>query len=903
MHRERLLAGKYRVLGRLVGGQRRALWLAEAVSLNRSVVISEVSKSKARWLEPAVGVEHGHLAQILDVFTLFERSELDLKQDDPLPEALAVVERVEGRSLAQTMLEGAIPFRSAIQCVAHIAGAVDAMHRKKAIHGAISDKSVVHERADNREGPLLTQLIESPRAVYASPERLLGAGPGRLDDVWALHVLLYATLTGRCPFHGKDARAVLQAVYNGLPALLRTKGIQDDGLQDILDTGLVASPEKRTDSAARLEESLFNWLERDTSCEEHSDITCPERTIECTWNDPATAATASDKTPAVPLGNPLVSDREAREGEQSPSEATIPFELSPRPPAVDAFSDTALNIAYVVAKNASANSAAIAAPVAASSAAIEAMSGAIPVELSKAQPPTELADTSSSGALSSAAPSCPSTNPSITPSTAFPTSPPKTPTITPSKIASSDRPGIRSEVLSKTPRRTSSATPPSLPTTIGGGANGDGVEALTTAPRTAARVTSRLVSKRAVSKASASSAPPSKSPRLSRDQRTGISSAPSQIDSMVRDLSDLMPSAIVVPTELMVNRAAATPAAVTDDSAMTTLVSHLSANSADGRKRGDDTDAASADRPQAFRSPVERETSAGSWASSSLPVLPRLPSIDPEPKRKSRVAFYIGVVGGAVVVGGVIAIVAAMQERAGNGSASSDGSDDWPGRDVVASAAQPTVKLPFPASSKPARPGASIDDSDPRLSRSSQESADAADDASAPTVSDAPQSRESMSQCVSSMFPSDTFNEAQDMAFVCDQPDARSGASLVRQRLVVGSRGSVTAGMKEWTRLAWHQIPVWSIFRNVCCPNPKPIELPPPSRGCESIAKASDAVGIAFVENKPIDDALSAFQQAADCAFYGRDPNYAYAVAPITGGQAAFALFLERNTKNRRGLY
>ena len=67
MRQVRLLAGRYRVLGRLSAGPKGALWLAEEASSSRPVVIAQVSEAKAQWLKPGVGVSHAHLAQLIRV--------------------------------------------------------------------------------------------------------------------------------------------------------------------------------------------------------------------------------------------------------------------------------------------------------------------------------------------------------------------------------------------------------------------------------------------------------------------------------------------------------------------------------------------------------------------------------------------------------------------------------------------------------------------------------------------------------------------------------------------------------------------------------------------------------------------------------------------------------------------
>ncbi|MCL2822928.1 MAG: hypothetical protein FWD57_02960 [Polyangiaceae bacterium] len=248
------------MLGRLEGRGPQGLWLAEEPATRRSVIAAEVSKSRARRLIPAAGVTHEHLAEIIEIVSTEEGQGLPFSDNQPPPEALAIVERVPGRSLFRALQDGHMSMRFAVHCAANTVSAIAELHRNRAPHGAISDKSVIVETTNGRTNPVLTQLIEAPRAVFASPERLHGAGPSRFDDVWAAHALLYTVLTGHLPFQGNDAKSILLAIRDGTPAPLESVGIEDEKLQELVDRGLRSAPDERTDSIYELEETLHDWL-------------------------------------------------------------------------------------------------------------------------------------------------------------------------------------------------------------------------------------------------------------------------------------------------------------------------------------------------------------------------------------------------------------------------------------------------------------------------------------------------------------------------------------------------------------------------------------------------------------------------------------------------------------------
>ena len=667
MHHERLLAGKYRVIGRYSADSRRSLWRAETMGSNRSVIVCPVSKAKARWYEPSVGVTQKHLSGIVEVIQSVGRDQLQLAKNEPVPDALAIAELANGQTLSQTMSAGPLPLHQAVQYAAKAAAALGALHQHRATHGAISDRCLVTDRDDGGAVPVLTQLIEPPRAVFASPERLKGAGTSRFDDVWALHVLFYALLTGRLPYRGSDAKAVLEAIRVNLPDKLATEGIKDKRLQRILDRGLRYAPEERTDSVFDLEQALLEWL----AVHDREELTTPP--------------------PSEPPGAPM------------PATVPVPH---------------------------------------------------YPMEYAQHGPDSA---------------------------------------------------------------------------------------------------------------------------------NTTTDFAPPIIGAAILDVADVIPSETTQRLRVAGNDPVAFPPV-----AMPALVDELDCDPSDGPDeatiRMDAPSQRGAPIVEQLRAlvPSERPPADECAAPAALPVLPPLPPPAPPPKRrkKKRLAFFLaGILGGAIAVGGAMAIGTFAYVGTGKGPGAPTGSVPRGSAAASDSTTRAVVKAMFPPPIS-ARPALSVPPG-----------------VAAPTASDANTSPGSITQCIAGMFPAGTFDASQDLAFVCQQPDPRRGATTMRARVVSGSRGKPTPGAQEWSRLEWHQIPVWSVLRQACCPSPVPLSLPEPLRDCGSVGKTADEVGKAFVAKRPIEGPLTAFQKAADCAYKVRDPAFAFPVGAISGGQVAFAQFVERNTK------
>jgi len=748
MRQVRLLAGRYRVLGRLTAGPQRAVWLAEEAASSRPVIVAQMTQTKAQWLGPTVGVTHAHLAQVVRVVSPVVKAELPLAEADAVPEAVAIAELVAGRTLAQGVLNGPLPVFQGVRCTAYVASAVDALHRRGGTHGAISDRSIVIERADEGRSPVLTQLSEPPHAMFASPERLHGGGPSQQDDVWALHALLYMVLVGRPPYRGKDAKSVLQAMSEA-PASLATLGIQDERLQGMLDRGLHGSPDERVRSVFDLEAELFDWLGANAP----KDAPGQARPAVGLVPGPAGPPLTKASDPSAPrLRSPL-----------QPRTATLLYGAEPQEPP--------------------------AAPVAASApSAIPDLEPPSPPRV----PPAHELDLTPEPELTPEPGSIPAPKPLAPPN---PDKAPAKPAPHPRDSSPSTIPELEAAVVRPSRPRAPKPTEPKTPE-------------------------------------------PAPKPVETRTRKPEVTPQPTEVATPSDAAAPSAPHKPVLPK----------PSAVVGSEPRAEVLPTSSGS-------------------------LPPPSSEQPWAPFAYEPGPeaKLPAATPVPapkKRTGKIAMLVAVAAGAVAIG------AALFFRSGDASvpaATSASTLAETAPKLVASVVEPapsdSVAVDAPAGPTPRRPSTPGE----------------------------------ITRCISDFFPEGTFDGLQDLAFVCEQPDARKGASTMRSRVVIGARGNVTKGMHEWSRLEWHEIAVWAIFRHACCAEPAPLELPPPVRSCGSVGEAADALGRAFVTGEGLDDRILQFHRAADCAHYGKAPGYHYPAGPISGGQVTFAGFLERNQKRRAG--
>ncbi len=252
------LAGRYRFTGAHSLKGSTPTWLALDEKSGDRVIASALPIARVAALEGVVGLKHDRLAAIIELIHEPKSEQLPKEARTKKYGAVAVAEFVKGKSLAETLKGGALDPRQAVECAGAMAAAISTLQGVGGVHGAISPRNVVFKAVD-RKGSVLVQLVSPASAAYCSPERIKGGGPSGEDDVWALHATLYAAVTGRGPFEGKNRDELLERMKEP-PKRLSEYFLDDDELQGILDRGLDMDPEKRCTEVGELERAVSEWL-------------------------------------------------------------------------------------------------------------------------------------------------------------------------------------------------------------------------------------------------------------------------------------------------------------------------------------------------------------------------------------------------------------------------------------------------------------------------------------------------------------------------------------------------------------------------------------------------------------------------------------------------------------------
>jgi serine/threonine-protein kinase len=262
------LGNRYRV-ERVIGtGGMASVFLAEDLKHRRRVAIKVLRPELAaalgadRFLQEiqlTANLQHPH---ILPLFDSGESEGL----------LFYVMPYVEGETLRGRLdREQRLPVGDAVRLAGEIAAALDYAHRQGVVHRDIKPENILlHDgaalvadfgialAADSAEDRLTATGISLGTPWYMSPEQALGQSDVDLRcDIYALGATLYEMLTGRPPFTGPNAQAIVAQVITETP--LPPDRIRPEVPASVSDAVLVAlrkDPAARFPSAAAFQSAL-----------------------------------------------------------------------------------------------------------------------------------------------------------------------------------------------------------------------------------------------------------------------------------------------------------------------------------------------------------------------------------------------------------------------------------------------------------------------------------------------------------------------------------------------------------------------------------------------------------------------------------------------------------------------
>src|SRR3954471_10259678 len=216
----RLLAGRYRVLGRLGAGGMAVVVLAEDERLGRKVAVkrlhAESPEDSARRFEReaklGASLNHPNIVAVYDIVADEEG-------------VLIVMEYVDGGTLRLEMDSGPMPPARAIEVLCGVAAALDHAHEHGVVHRDVKPANVMIARRDGtvkltdfgiataaEQSHITRSGVVLGTAAYLAPERLDGAAGEPASDVYAVAAVAFEMLSGRKAVTGKTAMEVARRV-------------------------------------------------------------------------------------------------------------------------------------------------------------------------------------------------------------------------------------------------------------------------------------------------------------------------------------------------------------------------------------------------------------------------------------------------------------------------------------------------------------------------------------------------------------------------------------------------------------------------------------------------------------------------------------------------------------------
>ena len=304
--------GPYEITGPLGAGGMGEVWRARDTRLDRSVAIKVLPAELANNAQLRLRLEreaksisqlnHPHICTLYDIGS---ENGLDF----------LVMEMLEGQSLADRLLQGAMPPDQVIRYGIEIAQALDRAHKAGIVHRDLKPGNVMLTKSGAKlldfglAKPAFRSVVSHSNVTpddataaaiagrplteegtivgtfqYMAPEQIEGHEADARTDIFALGSVLYEMATGRRAFSGKSkASLIANILATEPPPLFTTQPALPPGLDRIIRLCLAKDPDERWQSAHDVAIELRDVRDVHLTAQGATTATMPRRRERIAW--------------------------------------------------------------------------------------------------------------------------------------------------------------------------------------------------------------------------------------------------------------------------------------------------------------------------------------------------------------------------------------------------------------------------------------------------------------------------------------------------------------------------------------------------------------------------------------------------------------------------------------------
>src|ERR1700682_2501432 len=274
--------GPYEILSAIGAGGMGEVYKARDTRLDRVVAITvlpthladraELRERFEREAKTIASLNHPHIC------TLFDTGH----QDDI---DFLVMEYIEGETLAQRLVKGALPVQQVLQFAIEIADALDKAHRKGITHRDLKPGNIMLTKSGTKlldfglaklkqeaappipdsQLPTVNSAITGEGTIlgtlqYMAPEQVEAKEVDARTDIFAFGAVVYEMATGKKAFEGKTSASVMAKIMEAEPpSMASLTPMTPPALDHVVKRCMAKDPDERWQSAKDICEQL-RWI-------------------------------------------------------------------------------------------------------------------------------------------------------------------------------------------------------------------------------------------------------------------------------------------------------------------------------------------------------------------------------------------------------------------------------------------------------------------------------------------------------------------------------------------------------------------------------------------------------------------------------------------------------------------